>query len=147
MAGFSAVVVIFKRRATDLWRKADADRFHGMVIHAILASLFCFLPFLVIEFTGTESDALRWCSGFLGVATAVQLTGAIRAESSSNLWIKGQLIVVGAAIVVLQGLNAIWDFPRYHLGLYLIGVFWHVMQAAIVFVMLIWIPASSIEKD
>jgi len=39
MAGFSAVVVSFKKRDTNTWLKLDADRFHGMILHAILALL------------------------------------------------------------------------------------------------------------
>ena len=36
LAGFSAVVVLFKRRDSGRWRAADADRFHGMVVHGVL---------------------------------------------------------------------------------------------------------------
>ncbi len=49
--------------------------------------------------------------------------------------------------MALLGVNAIWEFSEYALGLYLIGVFWHVMQAAILFVLLIWITESHIEQE
>ncbi len=39
LAGFSAVVVSFKKRDANTWLKLDADRFHGMILHAILALL------------------------------------------------------------------------------------------------------------
>jgi len=39
MAGFSAVVVILKKCDTNTKLKLDADRFHGMILHAILALL------------------------------------------------------------------------------------------------------------
>ncbi len=145
MAGFSAIVVIFKRRTTELWRKTDADRFHGMVIHAIVAALFCFLPFLLIEFSTNETDALRVCSGLLCVTTTVIVANAVRLEGTSNAWIRVIFVCAGGIIVVLQGINAIWSLPGYVLGLYLVGVFWHLVQAAILFVMLIWIPASQTE--
>ncbi len=146
MAGFSAVVIIFKKRDTGTWFKSDADRFQGMVIHTIIAVLFCFLPALLIEFF-TETYALRLSSGLLCIGTAVQLAGAIRAEGIKNVWITVVIVSGGGGIVILQGINAIGIFPNYVLGLYLIGVFWHVVQAAILFVMLIWIPASQIESD
>jgi len=147
MAGFSAVVIIFKKRETGTWFKSDADRFQGMVTHAIIAALFCFLPFLVIEFVSTEAHALRSSSGLLCLSTAIQLTGAIRAEGIKNVWVTVAIVGVGGIIVTLLGINAIGSFPNYVLGFYLIGVFWHLVQASILFVMLIWVPASQIEGD
>jgi hypothetical protein len=147
MAGFSAVVVIFKRQTTDTWHKQDADRFHGMVTHSILASIFCFLPFLLVEFLGSDAEALRWCGGMLGISTGIHLTIAVRLERSRSIWTKLLLVGGGGIIVLLLILNTVSNLPRYNLGLYLLGVFWHILQAAILFVMLIWIPASQIDGE
>ena len=43
LAGFSAIVVGFKRLESGDWHRADADRFNGMLIHAMCAALFCVL--------------------------------------------------------------------------------------------------------
>jgi len=71
------------------------------------------------------------------IASTIQLAVAIRLEISSNLWVKFHLLGIGPIIMVLLGANAIWDFSAYAFGIYLIGVFWHVMQVAILFVKLI----------
>ena len=47
LAGFSAIVVVLKRGVTGQWTSHDADRFHGMIIHAIAAVVFCLLPMIV----------------------------------------------------------------------------------------------------
>ena len=47
LAGFSAIIVVFRRGTNGKWRHRDADLFHGMVIHAICAVLFCLFPNLV----------------------------------------------------------------------------------------------------
>ena len=49
-AGFSAIVVLFGRGASGRWRQSHADRFHGMVLHAMVAVLGFdheFRPYLV----------------------------------------------------------------------------------------------------
>ena len=44
LAGFSAIVVLFKRRDSGRWHAADGNRFNGMVFHAIFAAFFCIFP-------------------------------------------------------------------------------------------------------
>ncbi len=74
------------------------------------------------------------------------LTLAEVAIAMAGLWVRLQLLGFGVVVVILQGANALSAFPGHELALYLIGVFWHVMQAAVLFVMLIWIPTSQIEQ-
>lgn len=40
LAGFSAIVVLFRRRETGKWRVGDAERFRGIVLHAISAFVY-----------------------------------------------------------------------------------------------------------
>lgn len=82
----------------------------------------------------------------LAIATAVQLVVAVRLETSKP-WIKIYLTGIGSAIVALLRVNAISGFTGDELAVYLVGIFWHVSQAAILFVLLVWIPASQIERQ
>ena len=38
LAGFSAIVVLFRRGESGTWLPRDADRFHGMILHAAAAT-------------------------------------------------------------------------------------------------------------
>ena len=129
-------MVIFRHSATDSWRRRDADRLYGMIIHAIVASLFCFLPFLFAEFMVASIDALRWCSGLLALASVAQVAAALHFESRSSLLSKSVIGGTGGIVVALQALNSFWISSDYVLGVYLVGVFWWVTQAAVLFVML-----------
>lgn len=146
MAGFSAIVVFFRRREDHRWREKDVGRFRGMVLHTIQASLFCLLPFLFMEFLD-ESGTWVICSLLLAAGSALQIAGALLEEGARHLVIKGQLIVTGGVAIGTQIYNVLAGGEPWGLGLYLIGVFWHVFQAAMLFVMLIWITDEYIERE
>ena len=147
MAGFSSIVVMFKRRESETWRKADADRFNGMILHSMLAVAFSFLPFTFTLLAVSESYSFQFCSGLLAIITGLQVVITSRLESSGALWIKTQVIVGGLTTAVLQALGAFGVFPEHGLGIYFLGVFWHLTQAGALFVMLIWIPGSMVAED
>lgn len=146
MAGFSAIVVFFRRREEHIWFEKDVGRFHGMVLHTILASLFCLLPFVFREFM---SDAQTWAvsSLLLALVTASQVIGALHHEGASHIVVKTQLLVSGGLVVFLQLYNFYLGGQPWGLGLYLIGVLWHVFQGAMLFVMLILITDEYIKKS
>lgn len=146
MVGFSAIVVLFRRRAADTWRRADADRFHGMVIHAVHAAFFCILPAIVRDFVVDEASVWALCSGLLGVTTALHVARA-STLSSNSLPARAALAGVGGLVVALLFLNALLLSESHGFGLYAIGVFWHVVQAGLLFVMLIFIPDEQIVED
>ena len=144
MAGFSSIVVMFKRRDADTWLKPDADRFHGMILHSMLAVLFAFLPFALMNFAIESADVFRWCSSLLAVVTGIQVVITSRLESSSPIWIRSQVTIGGACMALLQAAAGLGAFPEQGLGIYFVGTLWHLVQAGALFVMLIWIPESSI---
>ena len=84
MAGFSSIVVFFKRRETDIWQKSDADRFHGMILHSMLAVLFAFLPSAFANFDIDTETTFRWCSSLLAVVTGLQVVVTSRLEASNS---------------------------------------------------------------
>ena len=144
MAGFSAIVVMFKRRENDIWRKSDADRFHGMILHSMLAVLFAFLPFAFTNFDIESVVTFRWCSSLLAVVTGLQVVVTSRLESRSSMLVRLQVLIGGAFIALLQATAGLGVFPEQGLGVYFLGVLWHLVQAGGLFVLLIWIPSSSI---
>lgn len=143
LAGFSAVVVIFKRRSSGEWARADADRFHGMVLHAMAATAFAFLPFVVALFTDVAARVWSISSGLLGVQILWHVSVVVRLPSSSPG--TRPFMLLGVAAAALQGLNAFGIAFDREFAPYLVGVLWHVVQSGVLFVWLIWIPESDVE--
>lgn len=145
LAGFSAIVVIFKRRDAGTWLVADADRFHGMIVHSMVAAALCFVPAAVAVFTDASRTIWALSSGLLGVQVLAHTLLVLRLASTSS---PNRLAVAlgGGAVVVLQGLNVLGlGFDR-EPGPYVLGVLWHLAHAGILFVMLVWVRSEAIEE-
>jgi len=144
LAGFSAIVVLFKRRENGKWRARDADRFHGMVLHAVSAGFFCVLPALVGVFAGAGDRLWTTVSFVLGVDLLWHTTIVFRMPST--LPKERPLVALGylpglLQLAVVFDLVALERFPTY-----LVGVLWHVFLAGFLFVALIWIPDDDVER-
>lgn len=145
MAGFSAVVVVFRRRDQVGWAPADADRFNGMVLHSMASAFFCVLPSLLRVFT--EDPALVWSFGSaaIGVQILAHCIVVYRLPSTGGSAL-GSLIA-GLAVGFLCGLNVLGiGFDR-EFRPYLVGVLWHVLQAGVLFVMLVWVRADDVQRE
>lgn len=144
MAGFSAIVVVFRRRDSGIWRATDADRFNGMIVHSIAAVFFCVLPAVIASFSGDESRIWRIGSGVLGVQVLVHVVVVLRLSTTPPL---GRALVgtFGAAVVGLQALNVSGILFSGAFGPYLLGVVWHLMHAGALFVMLVWVDGGAID--
>jgi hypothetical protein len=145
LAGFSAIVVIFKRRDAGTWLATDADRFHGMIVHSMVAALLCFVPAAVAVFSDAPRTIWALSSGLLGVQVLAHTLLVLRLASTSG---PSRLAVAlgGGAVVVLQGLNVLGlGFDR-EPGPYVLGVLWHLVHAGILFVMLVWVRGEAIEE-
>jgi hypothetical protein len=144
MAGFSAIVVLFKRRESGRWLPRDADRFNGMVLHAMAGAAFCFLPAFVDVLTGQESTLWRVCSALLGAQIAIHAAIVVRLPSTS---MRARALVAGGALVAvtLQVLSVADLWIPNGFTPYLIGLQWHLLQAGVLFVLLIWVRDDDIE--
>lgn len=146
MAGFSAIVVLFKRRDSGAWAADDADRFNGMVLHSIAAAFFCILPSVLDVFTGDPAWTWTLGSALLGAQVLAHVVIVLRLPSSS-LAVRISVGSMGLLVVVLQLANAAGlGFAR-EFGPYLVGVLWHMFQAGLLFVSLIWVRAADVEGD
>ena len=145
LAGFSAIVVVFKRSTDGRWDEAHADQFHGMVIHAGVAVVFCVLPAVMNVFVQDAATTLRLCCAILGVQILAHSVGVMR-FSTTKLW--GRVALSLGIVVGLLQFGVFTDWGAYReFDLYLFGIIWHVLQAALLFVMLIWVRAEDIDAD
>ena len=144
LAGFSAIVVVLKRGEAGSWNQIDADRFIGMVIHAVFAVVFCFLPSIVNVVVQDAVTTLHITCALLGAQILAHSLG-VMFFSTSDLIARLSLLF-GVLIGLLQfGAFTDWGVHR-ELELYIVGVIWHIIQAGVLFVMLIWIPKEAIDE-
>jgi hypothetical protein len=144
MAGFSAIVVLFKRRDSGKWQPSDADRFNGMLIHAMAAALFCVLPAVVHAVPVREATVWTVSSAVLGLQIAAHATLIARLPSTGG---STRAVVVGGGLVAVAfqiGNAADWGLER-GFAPYLVGVLWHLLHAGTLFVMLIWVRREDVE--
>ena len=72
-AGFSSLVVLFRRDASGRWRRIDALAFRDMIGISLVAAAFSVFPFLVLQFS--PQPAMVW--GSLSALLALCMLGAI----------------------------------------------------------------------
>ena len=144
-AGFSAIVVLFRRDDAGRWLKVHRDRFHGMVVHATAAVLFCMLPTLVGLFSTDRATIWSVCSAMLGVEAAVQTTGVIMLSTTR---LPARFVVgIGYLFALLQVLNVAGIGFDHEARPYVAGVIWHVIQSGGLFVGLIWVRSAETDGD
>lgn len=143
LAGFAAIVVLFKRDDSGRWKRADADRFNGMLLHAMAAGFFCIFPPLLSVFTTDASRVWTIGSIVLGTQIVAHSWKIFRLPSSTVL--VQILLVVPVGIVMLQVLNAIGVIYSGEFRPYLVGVLWHVFQSGLLFVSLVFVRESDTQ--
>jgi len=145
LAGFSAIVVVLKRSAHGTWSSTDADRFHGMVVHSICAVLFCLLPVLINVIVQDVVTTIHIACALLGVQIVTHSVRVMRLATTRRL--TKALLVPGLLVGLLQyGAFTDWGALR-ELEIYTVGIVWHILQAGILFVLLVWIPADAISDE
>jgi hypothetical protein len=144
MAGFSAIVVMFRRRESGTWDAADADRFNGMVLHAVAAAFFCVLP--TILHTLTRDAATTWMLGsaLLGLGVTVHAGIILWLPTTAGAQIAivggGALFVVGLQLANAAGFGYSREFEPY-----LVGVLWNIINAGHLFLRLVWVRSSDVR--
>lgn len=141
IAGFSAIVVLFKRGESGSWVAGDADRFNGMLLHSMAAATFCVLPSIIVVFVANEAIVWSIASTVLGAQIVGHSVVIFRLRSTDSL---GRASLGIAAIVVgLQVLNVFSVHFSREFGPYLVGVLWHLLHAGGLFVSLVWVRSSD----
>ena len=145
LAGFAAIVVLFRRRDQGLWAAVDADQFNGMVGHSMMGALFCVIPTIIAVFASTPASVWSVSSGMLGIQIVVQTIFVTRFPTTVG-WRRTEITMSGLGTTLILGLNTVGvGFDR-EFGPFLIGILWHLIHAGILFVSLVLIPPSSIER-
>ncbi len=145
LAGFSAIVVVLKRGSEGKWQTRHADQFHGMVIHAIFAVVFCLLPNFLNFVIQDVVTTLHVACAVLGVQIIAHAVGVMTFETTSaaSKMTLGFGLLVGLAQFTVF---TTWGVMR-ELDIYSLGIMWHILQAGVLFVMLVWIPKSDITHE
>lgn len=139
-AGFAGIVAVIGARATGGWRPADVVRFWQMIEVALMASLIPLVPFL---YAALElSDATVWAASSLTLAAvqvlhmarAVWRTVVVgRADATVSLGFTLPYTIIATIIAGVLVLNATGIVYRHSPGPFLVGVFWQVSLAAVLF--------------
>lgn len=144
LAGFSAIVVVLRRGNDGKWSRRDADQFHGMVIHSVCAVLFCLLPTLVNLLVQDVVTTLHICCALLGVQIVAHCLAVMGFRTTSRGALG--LLMLGLLLGLVQFTAFTdWGMQR-EFEIYQVGVMWHILQAGLLFVLLIWIPPKDIEQ-
>lgn len=145
LAGFSAIVVVIRRGNDGKWSGQDADQFHGMVIHAICAVVFCLLPLVINLIVQDAVTTMHICCALLGAQIIAHCVAVMRFSTTGRkafyLLLFG-LVLGLAQFAVFTEWGAFREFEIYQ-----VGVIWHILQAGVLFVMLIWIPRADIDDE
>ena len=129
LADFSAIIVVFRRGADGKWRHRDADQFHGMVIHAICAVVFCLLPAIVNLVVQDAVLALHICCALLGTQMVAHAVGVMRFATSD--WLARTLLLFGLVLGLTQfAVFTDWGVHR-EFEVYTVGIMWHILQAGV----------------
>lgn len=143
LAGFAAVVMLLRRGDSGRWAADDADRFHRMVVHAICAVAFSFLPYVLNVVVQDVVTTIHIACVLLGAQLVVHSVAVMNFSTPQRL---GYLsLALGILIGALQ-FTAFTDWGvQREMDLYLVGIIWHILQAGLLFVLLIWIPPQQIQ--
>jgi len=144
-AGFAAIVVLFGRGDSGRWRDRErANRFHGMVVHSLVAVFFCLLPLLLDAFTSDPSSIWLIASALLGIEIVAHATGVILMPSTMRIRTRAAMSL-GYAVAAVQFMNAAGiGFDR-AFEAFIVGVVWHVFMSGVLFLMLTWVPHTDVD--
>ncbi|MGH0030657.1 MAG: hypothetical protein ACQGVC_12760 [Myxococcota bacterium] len=146
MAGFSAIVVLFKRREPGTWLATDADRFNGMIVHSMMAAALCGLPMLIGVFTHDVHRLWTIASAVMGLQVAGHAGLVLFYLQTTQRWAAAIVGAGGLTVVVLQVLNVLGIGFDAEFGPYVVGVCWHLFHTGMLFTMLVWVREESIER-
>lgn len=112
--GFTGVVAFLGQRAHGAWRTVDLFRLNQLLAAGIAALLFAFLPILLFKLGASEPASWRISSGLMSVyfggalfVSRSALRNLPEVEGTEILpWILGVILVLNAAVLMLQVLCA-----------------------------------------
>ena len=133
---FSAIVAEFRKRSK---KGLNVRLYQGIISHTLQAFVYSCLPLLALEFVSDERQLWMWCGGVLGLFTLAQGILVLFVDQSSSIKIRLTMLCLSTLIFLLQ-LAYIFNLIESGIGVYLIGIFWHLFQSLVIICMFIVDP-------
>jgi hypothetical protein len=139
-AGFSGVVAVFGRRSSGKWRRGDILRFWQMIEVSLSMLIFALLPFIFHHTGMTAQRTWPACSAILALILSLQMCRALwrtisakRTDPSISILFSLLFQGISLVVVILQIANVMGIMFHQELAPYLIGVFWLLCLACVLF--------------
>lgn len=136
---FSAIVVEFRRRSKQ---NLNLRQYQGIIGHTMQAFTYSCLPIIGKEFIHDETLLWQWCGGILGFFTFLQGATVLFVDKASSAKIRLMMFGASTLVSVLQ-LSYIFKFIESGIGVYSIGVFWHLLQSLLIISVFIMDPGLN----
>ena len=139
-AGFSGIVAVIGRRAAGEWRTGDVLRFWQMMEVSLLALIFSLVPFGFHYLDLPPSTVWAASSGMLAAASGIQALRsvartmrALGSDESLSFLFSAFFFLIGLVVIAVLILNALGIIFEQAAGPYLIGIFWQLSLACVLF--------------
>ena len=148
LAGFASVVVVFNRRETGTWDRADVTRLQGMLGASLSAAFFSMLP-VGLHRAGVSEAAVWSVSSFvlscLMIFVVVVIFGKIRSLPSGSYSRPGFHLMRGslALVAFLLVLNAFSLGFTGGPAIYILAVALLLVVAGVLFIRMVILPLTE----
>jgi hypothetical protein len=148
LAGFASVVVVFNRRESGTWDRADVTRLRGMLGASLNAAFFSMLP-VGLHRAGVSEAAVWSVSSFvlscLMMFVVVVIFGQIRSLPSGSYSRPGSHLMRGslALVAFLLVLNAFSLGFTGGPAIYILAVALLLVMAGVLFIRMVILPLTE----
>lgn len=139
--GFTGVIFAVGRSSLDGWNPRERTALINLLMPSVFALFLAFIP--IVALTGIHSRELVWrgSNGLLAAIHLALVTGALWAALKGTLMepvpLRFILIPGGYLSGILSALAAVGYFPQFAVMVFVAGLVWSLLVAAVQFVMLI----------
>lgn len=139
--GFTGVIFAVGRSSRDGWNPAERTALLNLLMPSVVVLFLSFIP--IVASTGIQSQELIWrgSNGLLAVIHLALVTSALRAALKSRLMepvpLRFFLIPGGYASGIFSALVALGYLQQFTVMVFVAGLVWSLLVAAVQFVMLI----------
>lgn len=141
--GFTAIVIMFRSNHS----KWNNYMYRGMIGHSIMALISSILPFILEAYHCVPTTIWTACSIILGIITGTQGIAILIGDKDSKARVKIITFAFASMVAILQFLNVFSILSNRESGPYMIGITWHILQALVIFSMIVGKKIESESKD
>jgi hypothetical protein len=139
--GFTGVIFAVGRSSLDGWSPRERTALLNLLMPSVVVLFLAFVP--IVASTGIHSEELIWrgSNGLLAAIHLALVTSALRAALKATLMepvpLRFILIPGGYLSGILSALAALGYLPQFGVMVFVAGLVWSLLVAAVQFVMLI----------